>query len=150
MKGPGEQRSADPAGPLVAGPLVAEPVTGGHQDLGRARDDGGQGGRDDGQAAIETVGLLSLILLCFLGAMQLMLAGYCVETQDAAVRSAARAASQDEDAAAAARRSMPDWLADDISVSVRGESVTTELTIPSLLPGIRVGTVHRSAVYPHS
>ncbi len=106
--------------------------------------------RDGGQASVEFAGLLTLVLLCFLAALQLLLAGYCAVTEDSAARSAARAASRGGDPAGAAHGSMPDWLAGRTTVVMRGEEVVLTVRIPSLVPGLDLAPLHRSATFPRT
>jgi len=104
---------------------------------------------EDGQAALEFVGLLPVMLVCALAALQLLLTGYAVQAEDGAVRTAAREAARGGDAAAAARAGVPGWLARGMEpVQVSGETVTVRVHVPVLIPGLDVGPVlTRSATF---
>jgi hypothetical protein len=106
--------------------------------------------REQGQASVEFAGLLTLVLACFLAALQLLLAGYCAVVEDGATRAAARAASRGGDATAAAHASMPDWLAGRTTVQVRGEQVVLTTRIPALIPGLSLAALHSSATFPRT
>jgi hypothetical protein len=105
-------------------------------------------GDDRGQAAVEFAGLISIVVVCFLAALQLLLAGYCVVVQDGAVRAAAEANAQGGDPDGAARAAMPGWLADRADPAVvAGERVEIGVRVPSLLPGLDIAKINRSAVF---
>ncbi|THA65291.1 pilus assembly protein [Streptomyces sp. A0958] len=111
--------------------------------------------RERGQAAIEYVGVLTLLLVVALAVVQLGIAVYAAQQAGTAARTAARVASTDHQehrAGAVARQSMSGWLADDIGVtSTRGSdsvTVTVSVDIPSLLPMFSFGSVKKSATMP--
>ncbi|MBW1602786.1 pilus assembly protein [Streptomyces sp. JJ66] len=110
--------------------------------------------RDRGQAAIEFIGFLPLLLLLALAGVQLGLAAYTAQQAGTAARTAARYVSQDDDrgGASAGRAALSGWLADDAAFTERrapGEvTVTATVTIPSVLPGVSFGSVEKSATMP--
>ncbi|MDX3851676.1 TadE/TadG family type IV pilus assembly protein [Streptomyces sp. AK02-01A] len=112
--------------------------------------------RDRGQAAVELVGWIPLLLLVALAAVQLGLAIFAVQQAGTASRAAARVASQsdymDVDYETAGRAAMSDWLAQDaeFTAPTAGDAVTVtaRVQIPSLLPGVTLGDAERSATMP--
>ncbi|WP_306474071.1 TadE family protein [Streptomyces sp. Ru87] len=112
--------------------------------------------RDRGQAAIEFIGFVPILLLVAFAAIQLGVVAYAASQAGTAARAAARTDAYEEadtDPAAAGRSAISGWLADGATVSVGGgedESVATAgITIPSVIPGIdNFGTVERSATMP--
>ncbi|MBO8196490.1 pilus assembly protein [Streptomyces oryzae] len=111
---------------------------------------------DRGSSALEFAGMLPLLLLVAMAAIQLGLVGYAVQQAGTGARAAARVASQEEIAdqyAASGRAAMSDWTARR-SGFVRAEAgdevkVTARVTVPSLIPGIdSMGTATRSATMP--
>ncbi|WP_405938567.1 pilus assembly protein [Streptomyces sp. NBC_00726] len=115
----------------------------------------GFGSRQRGQAVVEYVGVLTLLLVVALAVAQLGIAVYAAQQAGTAARTAARVAStegQQGRGAAVARQSMSGWLADGASVTQEtgGEAVTVRVRvrIPSLLPMLSFGSVEKSATMP--
>ncbi|MEE1927807.1 TadE/TadG family type IV pilus assembly protein [Streptomyces sp. TRM 70351] len=111
-------------------------------------------GRDRGQAAIEFIGFLPLLLLVALAAVQLGIAAYTAQQAGTAARTAARYVSQDDTRAAdpAGRAALSDWLAERAGFTEArppGEvTVTATVPIPSVIPGVDFGSVEKSATMP--
>lgn len=114
-------------------------------------------GCDRGQASIEFLGFLPLLILVALAAVQLGIAAYAVQQAGTAARAAARTGSQDEPGttpAAAGQASISGWLAGGTDISGGscggGEaSATASVTIPSVFPGFDdFGSAERSATMP--
>lgn len=84
-----------------------------------------------GQATIELVAALPALLLSALVALQLLAAGYAITLADGAAESGALALASGGSAAEAARRALPGWAEDDVSVAVEGARVTVRLRPPS-------------------
>ncbi|MFD4693387.1 TadE/TadG family type IV pilus assembly protein [Streptomyces sp. NPDC058463] len=108
-----------------------------------------------GQAAIEYVGVLTLLLVVALAVVQLGIAVYAAQQAGTASRAAARVASYDRastSAQQAARESMSGWLADGATVVERPgfdeTTVTVRIPIPALLPMLDFGSVTKSATMP--
>jgi Flp pilus assembly protein TadG len=104
--------------------------------------------RDRGQAAIELMGMIPLLGLALIAALQLIFAVVTVQATSTAARAAARTISQGADPVAAAERAVPDWVENKMTVRVTGGSdpgveVTTRM--PVLLPGIDGPRVTRRA-----
>ncbi|HZG03374.1 MAG TPA: TadE/TadG family type IV pilus assembly protein [Streptomyces sp.] len=111
---------------------------------------------DDGQASLEFVGFLPLLLLIGLAAVQLGLVAYAAQQAGTAARAAARAESLGEESIGgeqAGRAAISEWLADrtTFGLSASGEEVTATATvaIPSVIPGIDgLGEVSRESTMP--
>ncbi|OKJ78075.1 TadE/TadG family type IV pilus assembly protein [Streptomyces sp. CB02460] len=108
-----------------------------------------------GQAAIEYVGVLTLLLVVALAVAQLGIAVYAAQQAGTAARAAARVASTEDQqgrAGAVARASMSSWLADGATVSTgagaESVTVTVRVSIPALLPMFSFGSVEKSATMP--
>ncbi|MEU2251490.1 TadE/TadG family type IV pilus assembly protein [Streptomyces sp. NPDC019224] len=115
----------------------------------------GTDSRQRGQAVIEYVGVLTLLLVVALAVVQLGLAVYAAQQAGTAARAAARVASTEDQqhrAGAVAKQSMSSWLADGATVTSEtgGEAVTVHVrvSIPSLLPMFSFGSVEKSATMP--
>ncbi|HYV16490.1 MAG TPA: hypothetical protein VE972_10770 [Conexibacter sp.] len=93
-------------------------------------------GGERGQAAVELVALVPVVLTVALGALQGLAAGLADELADHAAENAAVALAQGRDAAVAARAAVPDWTHGRVDVVVHGTRVRVRVTPPSLLPGI--------------
>lgn len=89
---------------------------------------------ESGQASVELVAVVPLVLLAVLAAAQLVLAGQTLWLCAHAARVAARAAAVGRDSAAAARSALPAALERGLRVSRRaGGGVRVELPVPLLL-----------------
>ncbi|MGW2328813.1 TadE/TadG family type IV pilus assembly protein [Streptomyces sp. NPDC001700] len=117
----------------------------------------GRRGRDRGQASIEFLGFLPVLILVALAAVQLGIAAYAVQQAGTAARAAARMGSLDEPGtspAAAGQAAISGWLADGTNISGGdcggGEaSATASVKIPSVIPGFDIfGSAERSATMP--
>ncbi|MBB1246520.1 pilus assembly protein [Streptomyces durbertensis] len=112
--------------------------------------------RESGQAAIEFIGFVPILLLVALAAVQLGLAAHAASQAGTAARAAARAASQHEgpDPVSTGRQALSGWLADDAGfrqARAPGEvTVTATVRIPSVIPGVEFGEVRRSSTMPRA
>ncbi|WP_327234727.1 pilus assembly protein [Streptomyces sp. NBC_01317] len=109
--------------------------------------------REKGQAALEFAGVITLLLIVGLSAVQLGLAAYAVQQAGTAARAAARTASyQEADVApqTAGEAAVSGWLTADIGMTDTGEAVTATATVdvPSVLPLFQFGPAVRSATMP--
>ncbi|MFC8827603.1 TadE family protein [Streptomyces sp. NPDC057137] len=110
--------------------------------------------RDRGQASIEFAGVLFLLLIAGLAAIQLGLAAYSVQQAGTASRAAARAASQyDAGWEQVGQSSMSDWLANDTTFDrdqgFDDVKVTAEVEIPSIFPALfDLGSAERDTTMP--
>jgi hypothetical protein len=90
---------------------------------------------DRGQATIELVGALPLLVAVALAAGQALAAGLARELADHAAEAGAVALLQDGDASRAARRALPGWARDRMTVRVADGAVRVRLRPPALIPG---------------
>jgi hypothetical protein len=92
--------------------------------------------REQGQATVEAVAAISLLLLAGSIALQLLVAGYALTLADGATEAGALALAAGRPAKSAVREALPGWARDSVDVSVRGGEVTVRLNPPSLLPAL--------------
>jgi hypothetical protein len=92
--------------------------------------------RDSGQATVEAVATVSLLLLVGSIALQLLVAGYSLTLVDGAAEAGALALAAGRPARGAVREALPGWAGDGADVTVRGGEVTVRLRPPSLFPAI--------------
>ncbi|MFF3841894.1 TadE/TadG family type IV pilus assembly protein [Streptomyces sp. NPDC001930] len=125
------------------------------RDPRNGRRDPYEGRRDRGQAAIEYLGFLPILLLVGLAGLQLGIAAYAAQQAGTAARAAARAASSDaEDGPspqAAAAAAVSGWVDPVASTSPEGDevTVTVTVTIPSVVPFVNdFGEVRKTATMP--
>ena len=92
--------------------------------------------REQGQASVEFVALLPLLVLMALVIGQVLAAGRCRELAGHAAGAGAAALLQDGDPVRAARQALPGWSRRGLDVTVRGRRVAVTLRPPGLLPGL--------------
>ncbi len=92
--------------------------------------------RTAGQATVELLAALPLLLVAVLAAGQLLVAGVGRELAAHAAAAAAAAVLQDGDPVRAARRALPGWSHSRVRVVVRERVVRVTLRPPGLLPGL--------------
>lgn len=110
-------------------------------------------GRDGcaGQASVELVALLPLVVAVALALLQALAAGQARELAGHAAQSAAVAIAQGSDGAVAARAALPGWARSRVEVAVHGTRVRVRVTPRVLLPGLGerlVGTATADAGPP--
>ncbi|MER7984268.1 TadE/TadG family type IV pilus assembly protein [Streptomyces noursei] len=112
---------------------------------------------DRGSASLEFLGILPVLLVVALAAVQLGLAAYAVQQAGTAARAAARTASMDRadqetDPQTAGRAAISGWVAEHAAITVGGSgdsvSATATVQIPSIVPGADFGSARRSATMP--
>jgi hypothetical protein len=89
-----------------------------------------------GQAAVELVALLPLLVAVALGILQALAAGVASELADHAAHSGAVAIAEGRDGVSAARASLPGWAQSRVHVELHGTHLQVRVTPPSLLPGV--------------
>jgi hypothetical protein len=94
---------------------------------------GRPGGGERGQATLEFLGLLPLVLLVALGAGQLLAVGYSSVLAGNAAEAAALAVAGGGDPRAAARDALPGWTRAGARLSVHAGHVRLDLRPPTLL-----------------
>jgi hypothetical protein len=87
----------------------------------------------DGQASVELLGALPVLLVVALAGWQLILAGQTSWLAANAARVGARAAAVGADPHAAARSALPAYLRHGLRVSPRDESVTVRVRLPIVM-----------------
>jgi hypothetical protein len=90
--------------------------------------------RESGQASVELVAVLPILIFVLLAVSQLSIAGYALWSAGSAARAGARAAQVDGDVEAAARSALPGWLRGEAEVE-DGEPVEVTVQAPALVPG---------------
>lgn len=85
-----------------------------------------------GQATVEMLAAIPLLLVAGAIALQLLLAGYALTLADGAAEAGALALAAGRPARSAAEGSLPSWAADEAEIAVHGGGVTVRLTPPSL------------------
>ena len=100
----------------------------------------------DGQASVELVGMLPVILLLGLVGFQLLAAGYSAVLAGHAAEAGALAVAAGTDATAAARRAVPGWSRAEMKVAVDDGAVSVRMRPPSPLGAVaRELEVHADA-----
>jgi hypothetical protein len=89
-----------------------------------------------GQATVELLAAIPLLLVAAAIALQLLLAGYALTLADGAAEAGALALAAGRPAKSAAEGSLPSWAADRVEIGVRGGEVTVRLVPPSLLAAV--------------
>ena len=92
-------------------------------------------GDDRGQAAVELVVAVPLLLALLALVGQLAVAGYALWAAGDAARAGARAAHVGGDAERAALSALPDWLERGAEIDPEGR-VEVRLRAPALVPGV--------------
>jgi hypothetical protein len=103
--------------------------------------------REAGQATIELIAAIPLLLLAGAVALQLLLTGYALTVTDGAAEAGSLALAAGRPAKAAARESLPAWAEDGAEVSVKEGEVTVRLRPPSLLPAVGSALAVTSSSY---
>lgn len=93
-------------------------------------------GDERGQAQLELIAGLPLLLLAALIAMQLLAVGYSQSLADGAAEAGAIAAADGRDELQAARDGLPGWAASRVGVDSDDGRVEVNLDPPALLPGL--------------
>jgi hypothetical protein len=88
-----------------------------------------------GQASVELVAAIPVLLVVSLAVAQLAIAGYALWSAGAAARAGARAGYVGGDPRAAARRSLPSPLRRDATIR-HADGVSVRVAAPSLVPGM--------------
>jgi hypothetical protein len=88
-----------------------------------------------GQASIELVAMMPLLLVVALTAAELLAAGLARSAAGGAAQAGAMALLQGGDAGRAARAAAPGWTRQRITVRVDGRHVRVRVTPPGLVPG---------------
>jgi len=92
--------------------------------------------RESGQATVEALAAIPVLLLAGAIALQLLLAGCALSAADGAAEAGALALAGGRPAKAAAREALPGWADGRARVSVSGGRVSVRLAPPSLSPAL--------------
>ncbi|HEX3239151.1 MAG TPA: hypothetical protein VHR18_03320 [Solirubrobacterales bacterium] len=84
-----------------------------------------------GQATVELVAALPVLVVAALVSLQLLAAGYALTLADGAAEAGALALAGGGSAREAARAALPGWAEGDVEVAVEGGRVTVRLRPPS-------------------
>jgi hypothetical protein len=103
--------------------------------------------RESGQATIEVLAAVPLLILAGAVALQLLLCGYALTLADGAAEAGALALAAGRPAKRAAENSLPAWAAERSEVAIRGGEVTVRLLPPSLLGAAAKHLAVRSRSY---
>jgi hypothetical protein len=95
-----------------------------------------RGRGQEGQATVEAIASIPLLLLAGAVALQLLVAGYVLTLADGAAEAGALALASGRPAKDAATATLPGWAEDGAAVSVRGGEVSVRLRPPSPVPGL--------------
>jgi hypothetical protein len=89
-----------------------------------------------GQATVELLAAIPLLLIAGMIALQLLLAGYALTLADGAAEAGALALAAGRPAKSAAEGSLPSWAEGKAEIAVHGGEVTVRLAPPSLLAAV--------------
>jgi len=103
--------------------------------------------RQAGQAQLELIAGIPMLLLAAMIALQLLAVGYAQTLADGAAEAGAIAAADGRDPLAAARAGLPGWARGRVEVETEGGSVDVSLQPPALLPGLAGHLGVSSAAY---
>ena len=93
--------------------------------------------RDEaGQSLVEILGLVPLVAVCGLLAMQALIVGANHVSADSAVHAGAIAAQTGGDVRAAVRGAIPGWSRGRVTVSKRGSVIGVTLRPRAVIPGL--------------
>jgi hypothetical protein len=92
--------------------------------------------RSEGQATVELLAAIPLVMLAGAIALQLLVAGYALTLADGAAEAGALALAAGRPAKIAAEGSLPDWAVQRVEIAVRGGEVTVSLRPPSLISSL--------------
>ncbi|HEX7244382.1 MAG TPA: hypothetical protein VF245_02305 [Solirubrobacterales bacterium] len=90
----------------------------------------------DGQATIEAIAAIPLLLLTGAVILQLLVAGYLLTLIDGAAEAGALALASGRPAREAVTATLPGWAEGGTEVAVRGGEVSVRLRPPSPVPGL--------------
>ena len=102
--------------------------------------------REQGQATVELLGAIPVVIVVGLVVLQLLAVGYAAVLAGNAAEAGALALAGGRDASAGARASLPGWSRARAEVSVRGGRVSVRLRPPSPLAEV----ARRLAVSAHA
>jgi hypothetical protein len=94
------------------------------------------GGAELGQASVELIAAVPVLLLTALVCLQLLVAGYALTLADGAAEAGALALASGAPADDAARGALPGWARTRVEVTARDGAVSVRLQPPTVVPGL--------------
>lgn len=91
---------------------------------------------DAGQAQLELIAGIPILMLAALIALQLLALGYAQSIADGAAEAGAIAGADGRSAEEAARAGLPGWTNSRVEIEASGGEVTVELDPPALIPSL--------------
>lgn len=89
-----------------------------------------------GQASVELIAAVPVLMLSALVCLQLLVAGYALTLADGAAEAGALALASGAPADDAARSALPGWARASVEVSSRRGAVSVRLQPPTVVPGL--------------
>ena len=105
---------------------------------------------ESGQATVESLAAVPLLLLVGVVSLQLFVAGCALSAADGAAEAGALALAGGRSARTAALEALPGWAEDRASISVSAGEVSVRLPTPSLLPAVSDALVMNSSAFVRS
>ena len=108
-------------------------------------------GRDAGQASLELLGMVPVMLMVMGVVFQLLTIGYSITQAENAARAGARAEARGDSASAAVTSATHTWLSPQTSGGGGADAtVTVQVDVPLMFPGVplNVTTITRTATFP--
>lgn len=104
-------------------------------------------GRDHGQATVEVVAAIPLLLVVGSIVLQLLLTGYALTLADGAAEAGALALAAGQPAKSAVRDALPGWADDGAEITVQGGGVKVRLSPPSPIEALAEHLAVTSTAY---
>jgi TadE-like protein len=101
---------------------------------------------DRGQASIETVALLPVVIVLAVAAWQGILIGWTALEAESAARAGVRALQGGEEAGPAIGASLPASMRQGLRIERAGERLTVQVAVPSVVPGLGMRLAASAAV----
>lgn len=92
--------------------------------------------RSEGQASVELVALLPLMVTVAFGVLQVLAAGSAHEAADGAAEAGAVALLQDAEPRAAAIAALPDWARDRATITLSGRRIAVRVRPRGPVPAV--------------
>lgn len=107
-------------------------------------------GEESGQATVESLVAVPLLLLIGVVSLQLLAAGCALSVADGAAEAGALALARGRSARGAALQALPAWARERASISISGGEVSVSLPTPSLLPAVSDALAMSSSAFARS
>jgi hypothetical protein len=103
--------------------------------------------RQAGQATVELIAAIPLLLIAGAVALQLLVTGYVLTLADGAAEAGALALAAGQPGISAARESLPEWAQDGAEITVQGGEVRVRLRPPSPIEAVAKHLAITSTAY---